>query len=101
MRNFIVGITSFDVQTSAPISAFSNLNNKFLIEFGPNSEKCVINLLTVSYIVVSVNNDCGNCPPNFINLNGRCVRDCPEGYYSNNGQCYRKTCYPGSYLSGN
>ncbi len=72
-----------------------------MIEFGPNSDKCALNLLTVSYLVVSVMNDCGDCLPDVIYLNGKCVPKCPEGYFIKNGQCEAKVCFPGYYVSGN
>lgn len=101
MRTFLTGLTSFEVNSNVAISLFSDMNSNFEMQIGSNSNQCEINMISISYIILSVYPDCGACGANTILLNGKCVPACPDGYYIKAGKCEPKACQPGFYLSGN
>jgi hypothetical protein len=101
VRNYILGLTSFEVSSTSAISLFSSLNDKFVIEVGSKAASCEVNLISVSYLILSVFTDCGACLPFVVSHNGKCVEKCPDGYYVKNGKCEIKGCQPGFYLNGN
>lgn len=101
MRTFLTGLTSFEVNSNVAISLYSDMNSNFEMHIGPNSNECEINMIAISYIILSVYPECGACGPNTISLNGKCVPACPDGDYIKAGKCEPKACQPGFYLSGN
>lgn len=62
MRTYIIGLNSFEVSVNTPISIYSKLNRVFAIEIGPLKPNCEINHISLSYLVLSVYEKCGNCP---------------------------------------
>ncbi len=102
MRNAIVGLTSFEVSSvNFAVTVTTNFNSDFSLELGPTQNNCKINLLSISYLILSVYSECGACYPNSIFLNNKCVDSCPSGFFISNGKCEQKKCQQGFYLSGN
>lgn len=97
----MIGLTSFEVASNSAISLFANMNSNFLMEIGPNQDNCDINLVTVSYLILSVYPGCGACYAYALLFNGKCVDSCPVGYYALSGKCEPKVCQQGFYLNGN
>ena len=63
------------------------MNKKFQLEVGPNTNECDINLVSISYLILSVFPDCGACGANSILFNGRCVANCPDSFLVKAGKC--------------
>jgi hypothetical protein len=76
----MVGIASFEVAISAPISLYAAMNDDFFLEIGPNTRDGEINHITVSYLVLSLFPECGSCSPFSYDLGDRCVEICPPGF---------------------
>lgn len=98
LRTYMIGITSFEVNSDSMISLNSQIDNSFSLSLGPSAADCKVNYISVSYLIISVFTDCGACLPYIINFNGKCVASCPIGYYVSNGKCVAKTCKAGYYL---
>lgn len=73
LRTYMIGLSSFEVNTDTPISLYSSMNRVFSLEIGPVSDVCQINHLTISYLILSVYPGCGPCGKYVIDNNGKCV----------------------------
>lgn len=94
----MMGLTSFEINSNSTMSVISDLKEGFQLQVGPASQECVINHLTISYVILSVFTRCGSCIPYTIELNGKCVEKCPENFLPENGTCKPLTCRPNFYL---
>ena len=57
----MLGISSFDFTVNSSFSLTSEINDQLNLEIGPASDDLEVNLLGISYLIISVFPDCGSC----------------------------------------